>query len=524
MATQVSSVGGWDCENRKEHEKEKIMNAILGEVGNGWAQSVTQRQVSKRFAVGLTGMALATIVFSSAAQVRPLGPLVELSQPNPVGTCDDGFRLQGTITINDATEPAIAVNPVNPNNIVASWIQGPIQNIIAAVSLDGGRSWQQVPIPLTLCSGGQFVGAGDPWLSFAPNGDLYAVNLAGPTLPARGAFVNKSSDGGLHWSVPVMVPATTNTLPDHPTITADRTDARFAYAAWHSSADKSQIPAVFTRTTDGGLTWEPARIIFQPAPHNFVDINQIFVLADGTLVDLFIAYYEPGPKQPPKTQNIAVLRSTDKGQTWSAPVYGPAVTPTFQPNGSNGTIDPETGQFLHDPGDPAFAQDTHSGALYAVWEDARFSSFQYNDIVFSMSMDGGLSWSNPIRVNQTPLNIPPQNRQAFLPSVAVRSDGTIGVSYYDFRFNDPNPGLPTDYWMVQCKPSATTPATAPANWGNEVRLTSSSFDFESVVLFDETFLGDYVGGLVSSGKGFVAAFTAVDQNKFTSIFGRRIGP
>src|SRR5438046_5801391 len=108
-----------------------------------------------------------------------------------------------------------------------------------------------------------------------------------------------------------------------------------------------------------------------------------------------------------------------------------------------------------------------------------------------MSSDGGMTWSDPIRVNQTPVTIPPSNRQAFLPSVAVLADGTIGVSYYDFRFNDASPGLPTDYWLVQCHPSATVSATNPVNWGNEVRLTDSSFNLESVFLFpDELFLGD----------------------------------
>jgi len=135
---------------------------------------------------------------------------------------------------------------------------------------------------------------------------------------------------------------------------------------------------------------------------------------------------------------------------------------------------------VHDPGDPAFAMDSRNENLYAVWEDARFSNFQYNDIAFSMSADGGFTWSTPIRVNQTPLNIPPVNRQTFLPSVAVMGDGTIGVSYYDFRFNDPNPGLPTDYWMAQCHPSSSVPATDPANWGNEVRLTDSSFNLEGL--------------------------------------------
>jgi hypothetical protein len=499
------------------------MNNQFDQMAKGLAQSATRRQGLKRFSVGLAGMAMAGLIaLRVSAQVSQLGPLLELSQPNPVGNCDDGFRLDGTFTLNDATEPVIAVNPLNPNNVVASWILGPAQNIISGVSFDGGRSWQQVPIPLTVCSGGQLIGATEPWLSFGPSGDLYAANIAGITTATVGVYVNKSADGGLHWSPPLLIPGTSNATPFHPTITADRTDRRFAYSAWKSDGDKNQYPAVFSRTTDGGLTWEPARIIFQPAQHSFVDINQIFVLQDGTLVDLFFLYSQ-APNGTIKGQNVAALRSTDKGQTWSHPILGPATTPLFQPNGDDLIIDPETGVLLNDSGQPAFAQDPASGALYAVWEDARFSNFQYIEIAFSMSTDGGLSWSNPIRVNQTPSNILPLNRQAFLPAVAVMADGTIGVSYYDFRFNDPNPGLPTDYWMVQCHPSATAPASNPANWGNEVRLTASSFDLEaSVQLGGEFFLGYYIGGLIGSGKVFVAAFTAVDQNGITSIFGRRL--
>jgi len=501
------------------------MNHKFDELTKNLAQSMTRRGALKKFGVGIPALALAGLLTSSAdAQVSALGPFLEISQPNPVGGCDDGFRLPGTWTINDAAEPYAVVNPNNPNNIVASWILGPAQNIICGVSRNGGRNWQQVSIPLSICSGGPYAGAGDPGLSFAPNGDLYAVNIAGMTLPERAIFVNKSSDGGLHWSAPILVPGTAGTMPDRPTITADRTDPRFAYAIWPSHTDKNQTPPAFARTTNGGLSWEPARAIFQPASHHYVDNNQIFVLGDGTLVAVCFAFYEPG-SQPPKVQNLAILRSADKGQSWSAPTFGPAITPVFQPNGLNGVVDPETGLYLHDPGDPAFAQDTRSGNLYAVWEDARFSNFQYDDIAFSMSSDGGLTWSPPIRVNRTPLNIPPLNRQAFQPSIGVLGDGTIGVSYYDFRLNDANPGLPTDYWLVQCHPSASAPCTEPGNWGSEVRLTSNSFDLEKCMVFPEGefFLGDYVGSLVGSGNSFVATFTAVDQSGVTAIFGRRVG-
>ncbi len=188
------------------------------------------------------------------------------------------------------------------------------------------------------------------------------------------------------------------------------------------------------------------------------------------------------------------------------------------------TVDSETGQLVRDTTNPALAVDSRSGNLYAVWEDGRFSNFQYNDIAFSMSADGGFTWSSPIRINQTPLNIPPLNRQAFYPIIAVANNGTIGVSYYDFRFNTPAPGLPTDYWLVRCRPSPAKPATDPANWGAELRLTDSSFDIEKCAfVIDGFWAGDYFGLIPSGGAGFLSAFGAADANNITSIFARQVG-
>src|SRR5262245_25768166 len=214
------------------------MNNQFDELTKSLAQSVTRRAALKKFGVGLAGMALAGLLaLPTVGRAATLGPLIELSRPNAVGTCDSGFvSLPGTWTLDDALEPVVVVNPTNPRNIVAAWIQGLFQNIVAAVSFNGGRSWQQVPLPLTTCSGGLFPGSGDPWLSFAPNGDLYAVALVANSLDYRFVAVTKSSDGGLHWSAPVLVSdSVTDPIPDHPSITADPLDARFAYAIWDTS-------------------------------------------------------------------------------------------------------------------------------------------------------------------------------------------------------------------------------------------------------------------------------------------------
>src|SRR5207302_628968 len=209
------------------------MNNKFDELTKSLAQSVTRRAALKRLSAGLAAIALACLgAMPTATLASTLGPLIELSQPNPVGTCDDGFRIPG-ITLNDTFEPYVTVNPRNPNNVVATWTLGPIQNVVAGVSFNGGRTWQQVPLPLTLCSGGSYVAAGDPWLSFAPNGDLYAINLAGSSPSAAISTVIKSTDGGLHWSAPVLLTSSADLTPGRPTIAVDSTDARFVYAFWH---------------------------------------------------------------------------------------------------------------------------------------------------------------------------------------------------------------------------------------------------------------------------------------------------
>jgi hypothetical protein len=168
------------------------------------------------------------------------------------------------------------------------------------------------------------------------------------------------------------------------------------------------------------------------------------------------------------------------------------------------------------------AIDRSNGNLYVTFEDKQFSGGQYSSIAFTMSTDGGLTWSAPIQVNQTPTGIPPVDRNAFLPSVAVASDGTIGVTYYDLRFNDPNPRLPTDYWMVQYHPSVGKSPTDPTAWGSELRLTDSSFNLETALRPDGVyFLGDYEG-LTTVGTDFLAAWAMPHDSDIDSVYFRRV--
>jgi hypothetical protein len=189
---------------------------------------------------------------------------------------------------------------------------------------------------------------------------------------------------------------------------------------------------------------------------------------------------------------VAVMYSDDQGETWSQRII---VAGDFDLEVS----DPDTGAPVR-VGEPIpdIAVDPNNGNLYAVWLDARFSNYKADGVAMSMSTDGGLTWSRPIKVNQTPTDIPVPNQQAFDPSVAVAANGTVAVTYYDFRNNTSASGLLTDYWLVH----ADSDFANPASWsGDEKRLTDGSFNMEEAAVARGYFLGDYEG-LAAGGKDF----------------------
>ena len=443
-----------------------------------------------------------------------LGPLVEVSNPDPLASCPPGF-----LGANVATEPSIAVNPTNPKNIVASWIDHGTAGLAAGVTFDGGKSWQNVAIPgLTQCTGGTEQDAFDPWLSFAPNGSLYLIGIPEGLKGTVQVSVSKSTDGGLTWGSPVQINTPGNSgsgygpvQDDKPSITADPTNPNFVYATWAEFSDSHPLKAnsaetMFARSTDGGQTWQPEQAIHTAPGTDFNWGNQIVVLPNGTLIDAFTE----GDINNNKPIALTLLRSTDHGQTWSAPIQAIVQEPLLVPHSSppNALVtDPNTGQGVEaHPMFDSIAVDPTTGNLYAVWIDARFSNFQINSIAFSMSADGGLTWSDPIQVNQTPTNIPLADQLAWNPTVAVSAGGTVAVTYYDFRNNTGTGGTLTDYWLA----FAPAPATNPGTW-SEVRLTNTSFNLElAPTRFAGDFLlGDYEG-LAAAGKAFVAVWGMPD--------------
>ena len=100
---------------------------------------------------------------------------------------------------------------------------------------------------------------------------------------------------------------------------------------------------------------------------------------------------------------------------------------------------------------------------------------------------------------------------------ALRNDGMIGVTYYDFR-NDTNDGRElTDYWAISCDIAAGANCRAVSGWGGEQRLTLSSFDMLDAPVARGHFLGDYQG-LVKAGSSVKAVFGKAVSDNVNDMF------
>jgi len=441
----------------------------------------------------------------AAIQTPPRAGPVVVSGLSPLAAGCELSVSPGIAYINAEVEPFIAVDPRAPDHFLGVWQQdrwsnGSARGLVTATSFDAGRTWQKSAAPLSRCTGGSpangqdFRRASDPWVTFASNGVAFQIGLTVGRDPGEGSInaiaVSRSRDGGLTWDAPIALRRDDDPmLNDKESITADPTDARYVYAIWDrvSVGTEAEGPVWFARTADGGDSWEVARIIYDPGPTRSTLNNVISVLPDGTLIDTFTEFDNSGNPTLPR---LRMLRSVDRGATWSPPTDIATIL-------SVGTIDPQTGMRIRDGTHLAQVAADRQGRLFAVWQDASFTGGARDAVVISRSLDGGRSWSAPVQVN------PESGTSAFTPALAIARDGTVGVTYFDFRNNTADAAtLPTDYWLARS-------ADGGVHW-TETHV-DGAFDLNVAPEAIGLFLGDYQG-LATVGKAFVAFYARANTN------------
>lgn len=496
------------------------------------------------YSVALIGSVVVVLVGTAWAA----GGSSVVSKGDPFAGCIGvGADSFGGINYADTeVEPWVASNPINPQNIVGSyqqdrWSDGGAKGLVAAWSVDGGKTWGETPLPFSRCAASFYKGsvlpydrATDPWNSIGPDGKAYAVSVsfnAEDNNNAVGAAT--SSDGGRTWRNLRSIITDVDADPAFPfndkeSVTADPLHPGYAYVVWDrlesiacgprakrpsrppvarerparavrapAQLDCFDGPTYFSRTTNGGASWSAPAVIV-PTPVNEQTIGNVIVVDYQTdvLYDFF-TYIDQN-----NNLFVAMVHTLGPGNgsslVWSAPVVIATEAVTV------GVVDPRngdplrTGAILPEP-----AIDPVSGRLYVVWEDARFNGDQNDQVVISTSPRGGGSWTAPALVS------PPGDPAAFTPSVAVNGRGQVGVAYYDLNaslYGLPIAVLPTDFWFTRAD-------GGPSPQFTQRQHVFGPFNSKAAPFAGGFFLGDYQGLTTSQGdRGFLPFFGVTNCN------------
>jgi hypothetical protein len=333
-------------------------------------------------------------------------------------------------------EPWLAVNPRRPANLVAvsRAFQGTSLGLASYVSFDGGTSWRGNG----LLPGVTDIFDGNPTVTFDDAGHCYACGLTGPNVHQQQGYVLvwRSVDGGRTFQPPVTA---VNGFLDHPSLAADPApglpaDHLYLAGTFYNSPRNG---LAFTRSTDGGRTFEPTR--FPDPVTGTQGILPVTAAGPGGAVHVMYAV----PSLATKSGLIKVITSTDRGATFAAPASLPLsiVTP------------PSPGGVMTRCG-PTLAADSDGGvyAVVATYDTAASQSL----ILLCYSQDRGRTWSPPVTVATS--------RQAiYFEPQAAAGHGRAAISVFALAKGK------VDVLLF------TSPTRRP-RFGPPLRVTTSPFD------------------------------------------------
>jgi hypothetical protein len=364
---------------------------------------------------------------------------------------------------------------------VGRIFSGGASDIGFATSTDAGSTWTSGFLPgLTLYEQGTFSAASDPVVAFDAAHSTWLISSL--ALGNADRIVVSRSPDGVTWGDPITVSSTHDS--DKNWITCDDTPSSpyfgHCYVEWDDPGNQDLI--WMSTSTDGGLTWAPAR--------NTADLaagigGQPIVQPNGTVVVSIES--ATGAK-------ILAFTSTNGGNSWNASTTISSIT------------DHLVAGNLRTSALPSAAVDA-AGTVYTIWQDCRFrTGCTSNDLVMSTSTDGA-TWTAPARIPIDPLTSAVDH---FIPGLAVEpatsgSTAHLALTYY--YYSSANCGASTCalYTGFISSPDGGNTWTAPQTLAGPMSLPWLPNTFAGLMV------GDYVATAYSGGKAF-AIFAAAQTN------------
>jgi hypothetical protein len=422
-------------------------------------------------------------------------------------------------------ETSIAVNPMNPNNIIggANDYQlglnpgGHVSETLlsrAHVSFDGGQTWTEYP----LNSNSSYQASGDPSVAFDAAGNAYYGTLGfrfvGPVNAQNpDVLVANSPDGGKSWSVSRIAKGS-----GVETSVGDLLDKEYV-AAW---GDGNAIvtfgdfrlgqKGAFVRsgiyasvTHNAGKSWSSPQLISGALDEAFVSVPT--VTSDGRIFVSFLNTgdlttgrdtYEVVEVDPTTGARIAgpfdvalvIDGATDYPIAFGRQTYQDSLFRTWA--AGNITADP-----------------LHPNHLAVVWSDMRnsvtpapsdpYSAVTNSDVIVSESVDYGRSWSAPTAVAL--------KGDQFMPWGAFDGSGTLRIGTFD-RSGDPANHLYDYSLLTQTGPASFSPPSVVSTVQSDPTMGDRWFaaTLNQAFPFATTFLGDYSNIAVVPGTTHVVAY------------------
>ena len=346
-----------------------------------------------------------------------------------------GFSFSQPVNVNVSTnplpdtEPFIAVNPVNPNNLIAGWMHVNLNlkiSINTKTSTDGGLTWGNLYSFPHVSS--TFTSA-DVSIVFNSAGQAH-ISFIDYKLTLDSGFVRtaKSLDNGITWSNLVSV-CSINDAPDKPIdrpwIECDKSSGPYTGRLYIVS--KSYFAAAppqkvwLSISSDSGSTWTSIRQLDDSIPCDLLTniMGTPTVGADGALYVAYMSWHtalNPFPR-------VICTKSIDGGINFTP--YVIAII-----NGASGMNDS-----LYQGSYSLAANPAVPGNIIFQSTDNRNGD---PDILELNSMDGGITWSfTPVRVNDDPVS---NGIGQDMSWAAFSPNGTYAVAWRDRR----NSGNTTD--------------------------------------------------------------------------------